>query len=177
MNKKFHFSEVRSAGKYEKGIQRSILSFKFRRLVQLQHPLSALLHHQMRRHPFPFAPETIVAVPMFPSDERKRGYNQARLLAKRLSERLHLPCRSYALVKVKRTPPQEGSSKEERAKNVRDAFDIEKSCRSLFSDKTVLLVDDVLTTGSTVDECSAVLKRHHARRVYVATVARTPEEQ
>jgi competence protein ComFC len=99
-------------------------------------------------------------------DRRRRGFNQARLLAEGVGHDLHLPVRSL-LVKAHRTPPQAGLPAAEREKNLRGAFRLVRSQTG-----RVLLVDDIYTTGSTVEESAHVLKRGECERVFVLTVAR-----
>ncbi|MGE5110751.1 MAG: ComF family protein [Acidobacteriaceae bacterium] len=118
----------------------------------------------------------IIPVPLHASKLRQRGFNQSELIAKEALRHLHgYSDASFtlevAVMKRRRdTPSQVGMTREERAENLRGAFGI--TTRSKVRDRQVLLVDDVLTTGATVSECTRVLRRAGAQRVWVATVAR-----
>ena len=113
-----------------------------------------------------------VLVPV-PSDKNKiknRGYNQAEELAKELSKILKIPVIFNNLIKIKCTPPQMELSKEKREKNLENAFQIKNP--EEFSDKKVFLVDDVYTTGSTMEECAKTLKLAGAKNIWGITIAR-----
>ena len=111
----------------------------------------------------------IVSVPMTKKRERERGYNQSALLAKSLSERIGIPFLSNALIKTKETSAQKSLSRKEREKNLTGCFKVEK--RDLIKGKTVLLVDDILTTGATAEAIGNKLLGAGAKRIYLATVA------
>ena len=113
--------------------------------------------------------DCIVYVPMTEKAVRKRGYNQAELLANSLSERLNKPVIKDALIKETDTAEQKNLSRKERAKNLSGSIKVEK-CDEI-KDKTVLLVDDVLTTGATADTVCRKLLSAGAKRIYLATVA------
>lgn len=115
--------------------------------------------------------ELVVPVPLHRSKLRKRGYNQSELLAGYISKNMLIP---YAdvLKRIKKTPKQSQMTKEERRKNLKNAFDVKKSKAEILKGKSILLVDDVYTTGSTADECSKTLIKNGASKVYVITIAR-----
>lgn len=169
----FAFAQTRAAGVYRGGLRRLLLDFKFRACLQLAEPLAAAIAWQLRRLPLTPAPQLLVPVPLSARRERQRGYNQAALLADALARRLRLPCLD-ALVKNRDTVPQARLTNRARQRNVQRAFAVAPGCAGKLAGKVVLLVDDVLTTGSTAHACSTLLRREaHARRVSVATVART----
>ncbi|WP_313339415.1 ComF family protein [Sedimentibacter sp.] len=112
----------------------------------------------------------IVSVPLHRSKLRKRGYNQSELLARHISNSLSIPYID-ALKRIKRTKKQSEKSKEERRKNLKDAFLIKASSDKIIN-RSVLLVDDIYTTGSTVNECSKALITYGVSKVYVITIAR-----
>lgn len=117
-----------------------------------------------------FEPEVVVPVPLHIARERHRGYNQSRLLAARLSECTGVQLNDRTLMRVKNTGTQVGSrTARVRALNVTDAF----ACRdSSVAGRNVLLVDDVCTTGATLDACAHALQQAGATRVWGLTVAR-----
>lgn len=109
----------------------------------------------------------LVYVPMTRPAERQREYNQGRLLAEALGERLSLPVYA-ALAKIYETPPQKALDFHARSGNVLGVFDvIDPAVRG----KTLLLVDDVMTTGATLSECAKMLKIYGAKRVLAVTIA------
>lgn len=116
-------------------------------------------------------PDVIVPVPLHRSRLQSRGFNQAVLLGKLFSSRLSIPMLAGGLIRIRPTRPQIDLSAEERRNNVKGAFAASGSDGIM--DKRILLLDDVMTTGSTVDECARVLKNAGAVSVTVVTIART----
>lgn len=114
----------------------------------------------------------LVPVPLHPSRQRGRGYNQAELIARELSALTGWPVRG-GLVRVRDTRSQVGLAPEARAENVRDAFEWREGKPPVFA----MLVDDVCTTGATLSECAYALTSAGARRVTAATVARAVSAQ
>lgn len=112
--------------------------------------------------------DCICFIPTTKKVERKRGYNQAEILAYSLSERLNLPVLRGALVKKKETPQQKALSKRERAENLAGCF---MAYKDKVAGKTIILVDDVMTTGATASAACSALMKKGARAVYFATVA------
>lgn len=115
------------------------------------------------------SPDCIVPVPLHPSKRRKRGFNQAELLAEALGKEIHLPVR-LLLKKTKKTKEQKSLSKYQRMKNVADAFEVNEEALGEYVPETVLLLDDVSTTGSTLTACAKVLKAKGVRSVAFLTV-------
>lgn len=113
--------------------------------------------------------ERLVPVPLHPTRQRERGFNQSHILAEGLSRQSGIPLFD-CLRRVRYTPSQTRLDRKERMENLRDAFQMRQNCpvRNLH----LLLIDDVLTTGSTVDACARVLREAGAASVRVATVAR-----
>ncbi len=113
--------------------------------------------------------EFIVPVPLHPNRLRERGYNQAALLARQLGERGGLPILDEALRRVRETAPQTDLNAQERKENVRGAF----RCGDYdLKGKQVLLIDDVCTTGATLEACSLALYQGQVRSVWALTLAR-----
>jgi len=112
----------------------------------------------------------LMPIPMEIKKLKNRGYNQAEELAKELSKVLAIPLISNNLIKIKTTLPQVNLSAKERTENLKDAFSIKKP--ELFSGKKIFLVDDVYTTGSTMQECAQILKDSGAKQVWGIAIAR-----
>jgi ComF family protein len=135
--------------------------FKYNDRVSLARPLGRAL--QACLDDGGFEADFTVPVPLHPKRQRQRGYNQAELLARRLD----MPCNSKIVRRRVDTESQTGLSRNQRALNVRSAFE----CRGPV-DGAVLIVDDVQTTGATINEVTRVLKKKGARRIEVLTLAR-----
>jgi ComF family protein len=113
--------------------------------------------------------EVIVPVPLHARRLRERGYNQAALLARELGKGVGLPVLESALVRVRETSPQIDLNAKERKENVQGAF---RCPDDQLAGKSVLLLDDVYTTGATLEACSLALKQRGARAVWALTLAR-----
>ena len=111
----------------------------------------------------------IVPVPLHWMKQWTRGYNQSALLSKEYSRLFNLPT-AEVLQRHKKTKPQYGLGKEERAKNMADAFSLKQ--KFAFNSETVLLVDDIWTTGATLRACATVLKKCGVKNVWAITIAR-----
>jgi ComF family protein len=140
---------------------------KYDRDVSFAKPLATLLIERFRED---FTYDAIVPVPLHLSRLRWRGFNQAVVLGKPLSANRLCPMHALALERVRPTLPQVGLGGEERRRNMANAFRVRPAGR--FSGKSVLLIDDIYTTGATADECAKVLRRAGASSVDVAVLAR-----
>lgn len=112
--------------------------------------------------------EEIIPVPLHPSRRRERGYNQAELLARGLSKELQIPIRKDVLFRVRRTKPQKQLDDRGREENLRGAFGISRQWKA---PANVLVVDDIYTTGSTVNKISKLLIRAGVQKVYFLTIS------
>lgn len=164
-----HFEMSKSPYAYEGLIKKGIYSYKYYNKPYFYKLFGNLLVSYMNSTNYKDF-DCVVAVPLHSSKMRKRGYNQSELLAKHISEKLSIPYVD-ALKRTKKTIKQSEQSKLERRKNLKDAFEIKKSTDKIIN-RSVLLVDDIYTTGSTVNECSKVLINYGASKVYVITIAR-----
>lgn len=165
------FTNARAVGQYNGLLRESIHELKYGGKRVLATPLGDLLYDYLdKRSDFPWRrANCLIPVPIHPARERIRGYNQSDLLAERLSELTRLPLLRGSLVRSSRTRPQVDLSPEERRVNVRAAFQVRNA--DTIRGKTVLLVDDVATTCSTIHECSLALLEAGAERVYVVCLA------
>ena len=162
---------LESWGSYQDKILRQALRrFKYHGTYGLAYPLSEMLHDLIKPHLSSFEKNAVVLpIPAFPRRKNLRGYNQAELLAQNLSEKISLPCRPEAILKIRNTPSQTSLRGLERILNVRDSFAV--SDPQAVKNKTVLLVDDITTTGATLSEAARVLKESGAKKVIGLVVA------
>jgi ComF family protein len=151
-------------------LRQAVHKFKYGRKVSLGKPLGRLMARGCGEFLRDCNADVIVPVPLHPKRLRWRGFNQAVLLARQMSGAYGIAADPFVLRRIKETPPQTQLNEEERRRNVRGAFALAEG-RSLRG-KTVLLTDDVYTSGATVNECSRTLKRSGVDRVFVVTLAR-----
>ena len=121
-----------------------------------------------------FNADFIVYIPMLEKAEKERGFNQSKLIAEALSEKIKVPIKEV-IKKVKPTVRQSKLSRKERLKNLKGTFRLYN--KKLIKDKAILIVDDVLTTGATSEVIGELLKKYGAKAVYLLTVASVPNKE
>lgn len=166
-----HFDYARAHLLHEGSARHLIHAFKYRYKTHLRRPLTLLALEGVAGFIAEQKPDLIVPVPLHRLRLRRRGFNQAVLLGKFFSARLSLPMRTKGLLRIRQTEPQIELSGEERRSNVKGAFAV--SDPVCVNGRRILLLDDVMTTGSTVNECAKELKKAGALSVIVITIART----
>jgi len=158
---------IRSVFLFQGTVRQAILQLKYKHLKALATPLGELLNEYLSSHPL--KGEALVPVPLHPKRLRERGYNQASLLAQELGKLVGLPVVEDMLIRVQDSVPQARTkSALERRHNVQGVF----TCPRSLEGKQILLVDDVCTTGATLDACAIALKAAGATSVWGLTVAR-----
>jgi len=159
---------IRSPFRFDGTVRQAIHQLKYRNVKALAAPLAQLMGEYLVRSPLPV--EVLVPVPLHPRRLRQRGYNQASLLARELAKSGSMPLVAGVLTRLHDTPAQARTQNaEERHSNMARAF----SCRGReFEGKRILLIDDVCTSGATLDACATVLKAAGAASVWGLTVAR-----
>jgi ComF family protein len=145
--------------------------FKFRRDLAVGRVLSELMIEAARTNMAVALPERLYCVPLHPDRLRERGYNQALELAKPLGQALGLPLDSTSLVRLRSTRAQTGLDAKQRRRNLHGAFAMKADARPA---DHVAILDDVMTTGTTLRECAKVLRKAGAVRVDVWALARAP---
>lgn len=159
---------IRSPFLYRGLAREAIIQLKYKRIKALAEPLGQLLASYLSSSPLPI--DTLAPVPLHPKRVRERGYNQSSLIAKELGRLTDLAVIEGSLVRLRNTAPQVRiTGTEQRQLNVRGAFRCED--RS-FQSRRVLVVDDVCTTGATLDACALALKEAGAASVWGLTLAR-----
>jgi ComF family protein len=161
------FSKAINYGLYDGVLATAINIFKFHRIKRLYKPLGKLLFEFDIKEI-----DAIIPVPLSIRGLRDRGFNQSLLLSKIFSDYTKIPVILDGLVKTTETPPQLGLSAKERLSNLKGAFRSDNN----FSGMRLLLIDDVMTTGATANECSRELLSAGAKNVVVLTLARTSDK-
>jgi ComF family protein len=152
-----------------------VAAFKFHGQIELAPALAGLLSAAVRTSAQPL-PDLVVPVPLSNGRQAERGYNQAWELARRCARVLGLRADAQLLLRHLDTAHQVELSRKERQRNLRNALMVDPRRRAPLADKRVALVDDVMTTGATVRECTQALLRAGAATVDVWVLARTPQD-
>src|SRR5947207_5780838 len=165
-----HFDAAVAAYRSRGIVRRVLLEFKYHKQIQLRHLaaswlFAALNDERIRDRTF----DLITAVPLHPARQRERSFNQSALLAELLSAKMSIKS-VPVLERIFYTTTQTAFDRAERMQNLHGAFRLRKNAD--VRDLRVLLIDDILTTGSTLSECARVLRRAGASCVYAATAAR-----
>ncbi len=153
---------------YENQIQKGILNFKMHSMPFLAQSFGDLIADAVKEYYELIDFDYVTYIPMHRSDEIKREFNQSRLLAEVVSEKCSIPFADL-LIKKRKTKKQKRQSANKRFVNMYGAFELSKGAD--VSDKTILLIDDVKTTGATLSSASLILKAYGAKSVYCAVIA------
>nr|BBH95428.1 hypothetical protein KTA_36270 [Thermogemmatispora argillosa] len=161
---------MQAAALYEEPLRTCIHRLKYQGLTRLAEPLGRMLALTYQR--YRLQADLVIAVPLHAERERQRGYNHARLLADACAHELGLPCAHPLLERVRATAAQAGLSAIERLQNVAGAF----RCSSQRADcplygRRVLLIDDVCTTGATLQACAIALRQAGAGPIQALVIA------
>lgn len=166
------FDATVAAFEYGEPLSHLILALKFQQKLHLARLLGELLARRMAQLKEP-RPELIIPVPLHPRRLRERGYNQALELARFVGRRLEIPLDIHTLQRTHVTEAQSRLHEKERRRNVRGAFELVRPLTAEY----VVLLDDVMTTGATVNECARILKSGGVKRVDVWAVARAGRDK
>lgn len=169
------FDRARAAVVYNDASRQLILDFKY---GDKTHAVRSFLPWMLRAGAA-MLPETdvILPVPLHARRLWQRRFNQSALLAQALGRAAKTACLPDGLTRKRDTPPQKGLSRNERHSNVRGAFAISPRHAQAIKGKRVMIVDDVFTSGATLNECARILKRGGAAQVFVLTLARVTREE
>lgn len=168
INKAKNEGSILSYGFYGGILKSLILKFKYESNYNVGYLLANFLIEIIRESEIDI--DIICYIPMIRKDERKRGFNQCKLIANEIGYNLNIPV-SNCIKKVKHTKEQKKLTKEERIKNLIGAFEV-KSNEDI-KNKRVLLIDDVMTTGATIGECTKILKKSGVKEIIVLTIAKS----
>ncbi|MGD0022161.1 MAG: ComF family protein [Smithellaceae bacterium] len=174
LENKPYFSSARAVASYETIILNAIHQFKYGRNLSI----GALLASFMADFSFPDLEfkdySLIIPVPLHIKKLRKRGFNQAIILAAAIGKKWQIPVNFSLLKRCKFTLSQTGLDKKERERNIKRAFEV--TDRAKVAGRNIILVDDVYTTGATLNECAKILTKAEAQKVAVLTLARVLQD-
>lgn len=157
------FDKGRCLYSHNAEVKKSIYNFKYKNKREYARAYGEEISDNLRDEILSWGANVIIPVPLHKTKLRIRGYNQAELLAKELSKRFNIPMENKMLTRIKRTKPQKELNDSDRKKNMKNAFIVDKN---IVKYKKVILVDDIYTTGSTIDGCAKVLKENGVNKVY-----------
>ncbi len=153
--------------KYEGGIRDKLLKYKFRDYSYLYKFFSEIIINNCNlKNNY----DIILPVPIHRKRKQKRGYNQSELIAKEVAKNTNIEYSNKVLIKIVDTVPQSTLNQSQRMENVLGIYEVINSQN--INQKRILLIDDIYTTGSTVNECSKILKQNGARTIDVLTIAK-----
>lgn len=168
INKAKNEGSILSYGFYGGILKSLILKFKYESNYNVGYLLANFLIEIIKESEIDI--DIICYIPMIRKDERKRGFNQCKLIANEIGYNLNIPV-SNCIKKVKHTKEQKKLTKEERIKNLIGAFEV--TSNEDIKNKRVLLIDDVMTTGATIGECTKILKKSGVKEIIVLTIAKS----
>ena len=163
------FTKARAVFSYENQIVALLHTLKFKQGRYLARYLSEFLIELFKKQDWQI--DYVVPVPTSKKRLKQRGYNQTELITKPFCQKLNLPLNTTNLIKQKHTLPQTELVGADRYENLIGAFTV--TDKNLFKDKNILVIDDIMTTGSTMEEISRILIKNGAKNVYALTVAHT----
>jgi ComF family protein len=164
------YSRHRSCSRYRGRLKDIILLYKYRHFRALGKDLARFAYDIFgQNEELWWGVQAVLAVPLHPKRRKERGFNQAQIIAQELARLQEIEFIAHGLIKVKNVPPQTFLREEERINNVSGAFRVRN--KGNMSGKVILLVDDVYTTGSTIQECSSMLRDAGIKEVRALTIA------
>lgn len=165
-NEKKYYDEFIFFSEYEDVLKDRMLAYKFNDKKYLKD----FFAQELARCLYSVQVDLVIGVPIAKERLKERGYNQTNLIAREISKKLNIEYIPDLLVKIKNTEHQSKLSKSERQFNIKNCFKVADIYN--VTDKKILLIDDIFTTGATVNECSKMLKKAGAKNVIVATILR-----
>lgn len=169
-----YFTKSVSPLSYEGDIKRAIYDYKYNNKQHMYKLFSKLMVKSILENDLEQV-DLVIPIPLYIDREKRRGFNQAHLLAKSISKKLNIKLDNKSLIRSRHTKAQNKLDRNERIKNIKGVFALRE--KENIKQKKILLIDDILTTGSTVDECSKLLLENGADLVFVSTIAITPNRE
>lgn len=158
--------------KYENLIRSQILALKFQEKPYIYKTIAYFLKNMEKSFENLKKYDIMIIIPISKQRKRNRGYNQSELIAKEISKIIKVPIQSKILFKVKNTVPQSTLNKKEREENAKGAYEVKNSSKLM--NKKILIIDDIYTTGNTVNECANMLIKNGIKKsnIGVLTIAK-----
>lgn len=153
---------------YSKFLKHYILNFKNNNVIYLSNLFAKLIYNKSKS--FISSRSIIAPVPLFKDKLYKRGYNQSLVLAKAFANIANIPCYPDLILRVRDTKTQANKTAQERSINVKNAFELNVNYD--ISGKEIFIIDDIITTGSTIFECASVFKNTYVRDVFLLAIAK-----
>lgn len=168
------FEKALWAGEYKNALKSAVWELKYGKRGELASPLGKIIFQKFKEYYPKYKPENflIIPIPLHPKKEHYRGFNQARLIAKEFGKLSSIPLLVNSLIKISDTKTQvEIKTKEERIKNLENAFSLRENVLSSSNGKTIILIDDVATTGATFVHASRALNKIGFSKIICLAVA------
>ena len=165
-----YFDEGMYIYEYKDNIRNKIIEYKFQDQSYLYKTFGRIVLKNKKICGILEKYDIIIPVPIHKKRKQKRGYNQAELIARYISKNLNIDCENNVLVKTKNVISQTKLNKKDRINSVKNVFNIKNEEK--INNKNIVLFDDIYTTGSTLNECSKILKNAGAKKVFALTIAK-----
>ncbi|MBU1178399.1 ComF family protein [Patescibacteria group bacterium] len=165
---------VAAASYEDKLLRQAVHALKYKFVRDMSRPLATILHAGLKvwlsRHQVDWQDVIFVPVPLYRQRQRQRGFNQTALLAQELNKRAKFTVRDDVLVRIKSTPAQAKLDPIKRRKNIKGAFQLEKT--AILRGKTIFIIDDICTTSATLEECAKEIDKAKPRKIWGLVLAR-----
>jgi len=168
LNNSHMFTKGLSSIVYNGNIKRVVHNFKYHNKRYIGYHMAEIITDTLRQNKIDYI-DYIVPVPMHKNKKRQRGFNQSSIIAKYIARNMDLNFNDKNLIKIRDTSEQNKLNKKERFENLKGAFHLNST--DLFREKEILLVDDIYTTGNTVDACCEALNKANPKAIYIASFA------
>lgn len=166
--RKHSYEQGRSLWLHKEPVQSAIYAFKYKNRRVYGETFAKEMAERFEKLIALWEIDRIVPVPLHKKRRRRRGFNQAEILAEELGRRLHIPVDASLVIREKDTTPQKELGQGNRKKNLKKAF---RLCKSPVRGERLLIIDDIYTTGSTIDSMAEVLKKAGSEKIYFLTIS------
>lgn len=170
-----YFQEHLYIFEYQGMIRKMILNYKFNDKPYLYKTIVNFLLKNEKFFQILKSYDTIIPVPISRKRRKERGYNQSELIAKEIAKKIEIDYNNQCLFKTKNIIEQSKLNREERQKNIQGVYELHN--QEMLENKKILLLDDIYTTGSTVNECSKTLKQSGTKKIGVLTIAKDKRDR